>query len=59
MNLAELNPVITMESNDVFVASPIFAVAFGWDVKAGPSILTVRTFPFPPVGAVAAINVFA
>lgn len=59
MNFAELNPVVTMESNDVFVTSPIFTVAFGWYVKAGSSILTVRTFPLPPVGAVAAINDFA
>lgn len=57
MDLAEGDPVVTIERDDVFVASPIFTVAFGWYVEAGTSVLALRTLPFPCIGAVAAINV--
>jgi len=54
-----IQPVLFVSGPTYFIASPIFTVAFGWYVKAGSCILTVRAFPLPPIGAVAAVNVFA
>jgi len=59
MDLAERDPVVTIERDDVFFASPIFTVAFGWYVEAGTSVLAPGTLPFPCVCAVAAVNVRA
>lgn len=59
MNFPELNLVVQMKRNDMFLATPVLTIAFRWYVKAGFSVLTLWALAFPSVSAVAAVNVQA
>ena len=59
MNFPELNLVVNMKRNDMFLATPVLTIAFRRYIEAGFSLSTLRALPFPSISAVAAVNVQA
>ena len=56
MNRSELNSAVELEGDDVFLASPVPTVMLGWYWETSVSLLALRTFSFPCIRAVAAVD---
>jgi hypothetical protein len=59
MDRPKLDAAVNVKSDDVFFPVPVLTVPLSWDRQAGFSILAFRTFPFPSICAVAAVDVQA
>ena len=59
MNRSELDFVVELERDDMFLAGPVLTITFGWYREASLSFLAPRTLPLPRVRAVATVDVQA